>query len=99
MAEKVYVIIRRDLGMRRGKEIAQAGHALLALGAPADVAIITLQVDSLDDLRFAQELADGFGVRFVMIADAGRTEVEPGTETCLAAGPTTFDLFPFLTLY
>lgn len=82
-AMKTYIFIRRDLKMRRGKEIAQACHAVLNLGVP-DGPIITFQCDDLDSLAHVAIEAGLNGWHHYIVRDAGRTEVEPGTETCIA---------------
>jgi PTH2 family peptidyl-tRNA hydrolase len=85
--QSVYVLIRRDLHMRRRKEIAQGIHAVAALGYVVGAPLIVLQVDDLihlTGLTFRAELA---GVPFAFTRDAGRTEVEPGTITAAAIGP------------
>lgn len=73
--KKVYIFVRRDLKMRRGKEIAQACHALERLGAPAGLPKIVCKVQSEEELRI--RCAGG-----ILISDAGCTEVPPGTLTC-----------------
>ena len=49
--------------------------------------IVVLECHSLDAMKSIQSKASEFGVWSAPIADAGRTEVEPGTITCLAVGP------------
>lgn len=99
---RVYLLMRGDLRMRRGKEIAQACHAMTRLhreGAPSEpFAVITLKVDriGLDD---ALLVAMRERVATYCVRDAGRTEVEPGTLTCAAIGPTTRRLFEHFPLY
>jgi peptidyl-tRNA hydrolase len=84
MAEKVYIVIRRDLKMRRGKEIAQACHAMAGLvrkwPGVENLAVIVGRVDTDIDLLRVADLR----VMKVVIWDAGLTEVEPGTMTCAA---------------
>jgi PTH2 family peptidyl-tRNA hydrolase len=84
MSEKAtYILMRRDLKMRRGKEIAQACHAALGLGL-SDCATITLQVETEADLLAAIDLAKKNGWNWYAVRDAGHTEVERGTMTCAA---------------
>ena len=105
--------IRTDLGMGKGKIAAQCGHAYLgsyrvALRLPLasewvkswlyrGQAKIALKVESdgaLDDIAvFARAL----GVPCYIIADEGRTEVEPGTRTVIALGPAPVDIIDKIT--
>ena len=80
---KTYLLMRRDLHMRRGKEIAQACHAVIGLGL-MDAPTITLKCDSLPRLNQAVVRARAHGWPCHVVADAGHTEIEPGTVTCAA---------------
>lgn len=94
---RIYMVMRKDLNMRRGKEIAQACHAVIGLGYSLDIAMITLQVDSEEKLLAIHADAEANGVPVCLIRDAGRTEVAPDTPTCLALGPTTVHALATLT--
>ncbi len=83
MADKIYIFVRRDLNMRRGKEIAQACHAVLGLGAE-DRAIITLKVQSEEALQAIERTASAHGLQSYLVRDGGHTEVPEGTPTCIA---------------
>ncbi len=83
MTDKIYIFMRRDLKMRRGKEIAQACHAVLYLGA-SDRPVITLKATSEGDLLKVQRVADDHGLKSRIVFDAGRTEIPPDTPTCIA---------------
>jgi PTH2 family peptidyl-tRNA hydrolase len=48
---------------------------------------IVLKVKSLDELMKYKQLAEDANLSACMITDAGHTEVEPGTITCLGIGP------------
>ncbi|HEV1997298.1 MAG TPA: peptidyl-tRNA hydrolase Pth2 [Candidatus Dormibacteraeota bacterium] len=99
MAYKLVIAVRTDLGMSVGKTAAQVAHAavsaaLSAAGTPdlpawlADgQGKVVVRVGSLEALREKVEEARTSGLRATVIADAGRTELEPGTETCAAFGP------------
>jgi PTH2 family peptidyl-tRNA hydrolase len=91
---RTYIFMRRDLKMRRGKEIAQACHAVLGLGVE-DQATVTLQAANERDLVLVSALALEKGWPCYSVRDAGRTEVEPGTVTCTAisAPEGTFEAF------
>ncbi|RYF04790.1 MAG: aminoacyl-tRNA hydrolase [Oxalobacteraceae bacterium] len=98
---KMWVAVREDITMSRGKFAAQVGHAFgrLYLSASRLVpnqfqvylehneAKITVKVkDEAALLRVAAE-AKAFGVPCELIRDAGRSELEPGTATVCAFGP------------
>lgn len=87
---KQVIVIRKDLGMRRGKEIAQGSHASSAFMTKqgkyielSDLDIlwleggqtkITVKVDSEDELIELYEKANNMGLKSHIIIDAGRTE-------------------------
>ena len=96
----MYVIVRKDLDMGKGKLCAQTGHGFVesykiykkefpeyvkkweSLGS----AKIVLKVNDLEELleryeKIKKELP------CVLIRDAGKTQIEPGTITCVAFGP------------
>lgn len=97
---KQVLVLRTDLGMRRGKEIAQGAHASMAAyllfkdhpyvvswleGAFAKIAV---GVDSEDALRDVYERASRAGLPCAIIQDAGRTEFGGvPTLTAVAVGP------------
>lgn len=99
MAYKLVIAVRTDLGMSVGKTAAQVAHAavtaaLSAAGTPELPAWledgqpkVVVRVGSLEALREKVEEARARDLRATVIADAGRTELEPGTETCAAFGP------------
>lgn len=99
---KMVIIVRRDLGLTPGKVSAQACHAclqayrlsmhhgkqdLVASWERSGEPIISLGVEN--DAELEAILLDAISRRLIVAAqhDAGRTEVEAGTRTCLAIGP------------
>lgn len=102
---KMTIVVRKDLNMSTGKIAAQVGHAVLNCYKEAlltkssyvknwessGTAKIVLQINSLKELNEIKELAKINKLPFAMIADAGRTEVEPGTITVIAIGPGPVD--------
>jgi peptidyl-tRNA hydrolase, PTH2 family len=96
---KLAVVVRADLDMGRGKIAAQVAHAavgavLAALGTD-DLAAwlrdgqpkVVLKVTSLGQLEDVIQQAGAAGLPVQSVADAGRTQVAPGTLTCCAVGP------------
>lgn len=98
---KLVVLVRNDLKMGKGKIAAQVGHASVEAALYAEKknkrafdawmssgqAKIVLRVDSLDELLEFGRIAKGNGIHVTSIVDAGRTQIEPGSMTCIALGP------------
>lgn len=98
---KQIIVMRTDLGMRKGKMIAQGAHASLkvlldhtASWEAKDEWIsgtftkICLRVDSEEELLELHSIAMLAGLHSALITDAGRTEFKGiPTNTCLAIGP------------
>ncbi|HRR54585.1 MAG TPA: peptidyl-tRNA hydrolase Pth2 [Candidatus Methanomethylicus sp.] len=98
---KQAIIVRQDLKMSKGKVAAQAGHAAVSSYVSAkrrkpdwaDYWLqegqkkVALKVGSLDDLLNLKKDADLDSLPNALIEDAGLTELEPGTVTCLGIGP------------
>ncbi len=90
------IFMRTDLNMSRGKMAVQAGHAVALTMHVQPERIdewmannqvkIVLAINSLDDLIRINEKAIQNGVPSAPVHDAGATEVEPNTFTCLALG-------------
>ncbi len=100
---KQVILMRKDLKMRRGKEIAQGSHAsmsfLLKQSTPSNAPIIKewveggqtkicLQIHSEEEMLELFKKADMAGLRANIITDSGRTEFNGvPTRTCMAIGP------------
>ena len=98
---KVVILVRQDVKMSKGKTAAQACHAAVSCAlqaekrSPADfrawdsggAKISVLKVPDERTLFEFKEIAKANGIPCSLICDAGRTEVEPGTFTCLGLGP------------
>ncbi len=98
---KLVVLVRDDVKMTKGKIAAQTGHAAVncALsikkrdpdaydkwtlnGQP----IIVLKIGSEMELFEFKAVADAQGINNSVVSDAGKTQVEPGTITCIGIGP------------
>lgn len=99
---KQIIVMRKDLNMRRGKQIAQGAHASLKatlenLEHP-DVkewlsgrfTKIAVSVDSYEELMEVVKKADEAGIVTSVIMDAGLTEFGGvPTVTCAAVGPAS----------
>ena len=87
--------------MSKGKSAAQACHAAVACALaskkknPSAFAewdgcgqkIAVLKVEGERALFEFKAIADQQGITNSIVCDAGRTEVDPGTYTCLGIGP------------
>jgi len=98
---KQVIIVRTDVEMGKGKLATQVAHA--AINAyrktrqqhPRTVSRwveegekkIVLRVDGLNELMELKAVADKEKIPNVLIRDAGLTQLEPGTITCLGIGP------------
>ncbi len=98
---KLVIIVRNDVKMTKGKVAAQAGHAAVncALASrknnPSKFSEwynsgqtkVVLKVDSLRELFEFKAIAEAQGITCSLVTDAGRTQIDPGTVTCLGMGP------------
>ena len=96
---KLVLLARTDLAMSRGKIAAQVAHAavLAALNGlgTADFATwleqgqpkVVLKVGDANELRRLAEAGKQAGLPISLVADAGLTQLPPGTLTCAAIGP------------
>jgi peptidyl-tRNA hydrolase, PTH2 family len=105
---KQVIVARRDLGMSAGKLAAQVAHA--AIGAydvaPHDyvdvwkregVTKVVLQVDGENGLLQLYRAACAEYLPTSLVCDEGRTEVVPGTITCLGIGPAPNEVIDRVT--
>lgn len=94
-------MVRKDIKLGLGKLIAQCCHACLEASESCRIKKkklfkawlnsgakkIVVKVNSLDDLIKLKQQADEAGIINSLVADAGLTQVQPGTITALAIGP------------
>ena len=108
---KMIVVVRSDLTLSKGKLAAQVAHAAVACALEtkqkkpawfkkwndegAKKAVV--QVDTEDDFYPLREKAELLGIAAVIIADAGQTEIAPGTKTVLGLGPAPENLIDQVT--
>ena len=94
---KQAILVREDLGMSKGKMIAQACHASLKAYKKADSEDVKSWEDQgekkvvlevgADDIKERFQRAKSKGIPAAMVKDAGHTEVDPGTVTAVGVGP------------
>ena len=96
---KQVIAVRKDLGMRKGKMIAQGAHAALEAAERSEdpdlfkewkqtgQTKIAVGVDSESQLVEIFAEAKNKELPAYLVQDAGHTELEPGTHTAFAIGP------------
>lgn len=95
---KQVILVRKDLKMSAGKIAAQCSHASTEAAFKSDNSIIeawrkdemkkvVLRVKDDVELLNIKKLADKSKIVNALIKDAGKTQVHPGTITCLGIGP------------
>lgn len=95
---KQVIIVRKDLGMTEGKLAAQACHGAVSVLSKTKKIIVEsweksgqkkviLQAKDLDQLMKLREKCAKMRLPCAIVADAGLTELTPGTITVLAIGP------------
>lgn len=107
---KQMIVMRKDLGMRKGKMVAQGAHASLkATLAHLDEDYVSLwlegpfkkvcvSVDSEVELFEVLDKAKRYGIITALITDAGLTEFGGiPTHTCIAVGPAPDELLEPIT--
>jgi PTH2 family peptidyl-tRNA hydrolase len=108
---KQAIVVRQDLHMSKGKTSAQAAHASVSSmmetrkRKPDWVSNwfmegqkkIILKVNSMEELLDAKKRAELERIPNSLISDAGLTELDPGTTTCLGIGPAPSDLIDKVT--
>ena len=100
---KQVIVIRKDLGMRKGKMVAQGAHA--SRGACRNhtdeqtifnwelsgETKIVVGVENEKELLALYRSVNKDGLSSYLVHDNGNTEVEAGTKTALAVGPYESD--------
>jgi peptidyl-tRNA hydrolase, PTH2 family len=98
---KQVIVVRTDLKMGKGKLAVQVAHAAVSSAENTRVnkfqwfdswfgenqAKICVKVDNEEELRILKGRLDEMGIPNSLIQDAGLTQLEPGTTTCLGIGP------------
>jgi len=100
---KMAIAVRDDIKLSKGKTAAQVAHAAVSCtliarkNSPASLKRwltegqkkIVLKVPGLEDIRALEITAREMNIIAKVIVDAGHTEVEPGTVTCIGLGPAS----------
>lgn len=99
---KQVILVRQNLNLPKGKLAAQVAHASVSCFNKTNffkrkkwlatgMKKVVLKVKDLTELRKYNQYAKDAGLKTALIADAGRTTVDPGTITCLGIGPAEED--------
>ncbi len=108
---KQAIVVRGDLRMGKGKLAAQVAHASLASAEEAmkrkpewfeewkagGQRKVVLKVQSEEDLQELFRKAKSAKLPAALIQDAGLTQLEPGTVTCVGIGPGSDEQIDALT--
>jgi peptidyl-tRNA hydrolase, PTH2 family len=98
---KQVIVVRQDLKMGKGKLAVQVAHAAVSSSEQTrksrkewfdswmreNQAKICVKVDGEKELRMLKGKLDEAGIPNSLIQDAGLTQLDPGTTTCLGIGP------------
>ena len=98
---KLVVCARTDLQLGKGKLAAQVGHASVSAALDAQKGApglfrewvhngqpkVVVKVSGIKELEEVERRARDAGLHTRTVTDAGRTQIAPGTVTCLAIGP------------
>lgn len=106
---KQVIVLRNDLGMSRGKLVAQGAHAALNAYLHSDAQVSTpwlqsgqskicLMVNSEQELWELYNKIRSTTLSCYLVQDAGKTELKPGTPTALAIGPDNSTFIDEFTL-
>tara|TARA_Y100000310_G_scaffold325184_1_gene388278 strand:- start:1872 stop:2216 length:345 start_codon:yes stop_codon:yes gene_type:complete len=98
MSYKQIIVVRKDLKMSSGKTAAQCSHASTEATLKSEdpkvkswrkdgMKKVVLKVNSKEELLNVKKEADKNNLVISLIKDAGKTQVEPGSITCLSIGP------------
>ena len=108
---KQVIAVRSDLKMGKGKLAVQVAHASVGSLEQAkkfkpkwaeawfyeNQRKICVKVDSETDLRHLKGKVDQERLPNALIEDAGLTQLEPGTVTCLGIGPAPSEIIDKFT--
>ena len=108
MEFKQCIVIRQDLKLSAGKMAVQVAHAAIMALEKTDKSTasawrgegqkkVVLKVPDLPALFKLREEADRAGLPTAVVADAGLTEIPPGTITALGIGPAQNKLMDKVT--
>jgi len=97
-AIKQAIVVRNDIKMGKGKLATQVAHASVGSMMRASKKVVkewereggkkvVLKVENLGELKALYEKAEKSKLLCFVVRDAGKTQLRPGTITCLGIGP------------
>jgi PTH2 family peptidyl-tRNA hydrolase len=107
-ALKMVLVIRTDLGMKKGKICAQCCHAAVGAVQGSDprsiarwercgTAKIALKVKTQEEMLLIESTATANGINSYIVRDAGRTQIPAGSLTVCALGPAPISAIDAIT--
>jgi PTH2 family peptidyl-tRNA hydrolase len=108
---KQVIVVRMDVKMGKGKLAAQVAHAAISAAEESrgmrgswyqdwkeqGQAKVVVKAAGESELQELFKKARAMGLPSSLIQDAGRTQLEPGTVTCLGIGPAPAETIDRLT--
>lgn len=108
---KLIIGIRKDLDMGKGKIAAQASHAAVSCAVwslkhekkaykkwdESGQKKIVIKLNDESEIYKIKTRAEELGLHTHVVIDAGKTQVEPGTATCIGIGPGPEDIIDSIT--
>ncbi len=107
---KMVLVVPRDLKLSPGKLAVQVSHAAVKCAIDSKSSQnyfkrwykegqkkVVVKCEDIEHMRFLKKMADNEGLTTCLVKDAGMTEIEPGTVTCLGIGPAPNDIVDKIT--
>ncbi|MBS3782238.1 MAG: peptidyl-tRNA hydrolase Pth2 [Candidatus Thermoplasmatota archaeon] len=108
---KLMIVVRDDLNISPGKLAVQASHASVSCAVESEKEKekyfkkwmregqkkVLVRCDDVEHMEFLKKRAKKKGLVTKLVTDAGLTEVQSGTKTCLGIGPGPNDLIDEVT--
>lgn len=108
---KLMIVVRNDLDISSGKLAVQASHASVSCAVESEKKKkkyfkrwmkegqkkVLVKCDDVEHMEFLRDRAEKEGLVTKIVSDAGLTEVESGTKTCLGIGPGPNELVDEIT--
>lgn len=93
------IVVRKDLGWEKGKLAAHVAHASVGSLMESDPEVvkqwqskggmkIVVKIKNLKELTDVQKKVKTAKLPHFLVKDAGKTQLKPGTVTCLGIGPS-----------
>lgn len=108
---KMVIAVRKDLDLGKGKIAAQVAHAAVTCALKAEKyekklfkewiregqKKVVIRVDNEKAIFELKGRVEALGLVNEVITDAGHTQIEPGTVTCLGIGPVEEEVIEPIT--